>query len=182
MRPQVRIDVELETLRLRGSAALNWRLPPEVQVAHHGQLALLVLGNPRILEPLTANALLAEIATQGLSRLDELKGSYAIALIDTGVPSVTLQVDRMSRYTWCYAQRAQTLTFSTRADLIADGAALRAQALFAYLSEHVISSPDTVFEGVYRLPAGSCLTPPAPGCRPGGSRGSSRRQPHPWTP
>jgi asparagine synthase (glutamine-hydrolysing) len=152
-----RIDVELEALRIRGSDSVNWRLPPDAQVAHHGQLTLLVLGHPRVSEPLNARELLAEIAMRGPACLSELKGSYAIALIDSGVPSVTLQVDRMSRFTWCYVQRAQTLSFSTRADLIADGAALRAQALFAYLSEHVIASPDTVFEGVYRLPAASRL-------------------------
>jgi asparagine synthase (glutamine-hydrolysing) len=152
-----RIDVELGALRIRGSDSVNWRLPPDAQVAHHGQLTLLVLGHPRVSEPLNARELLAEIAMRGPACLSELKGSYAIALIDSGVPSVTLQVDRMSRFTWCYVQRAQTLSFSTRADLIADGAALRAQALFAYLSEHVIASPDTVFEGVYRLPAASRL-------------------------
>ena len=95
-----RIDVELEALRIRGSDSVNWRLPPDAQVAHHGQLTLLVLGHPRVSEPLNARELLAEIAMRGPACLSELKGSYAIALIDSGVPSVTLQVDRMSRFTW----------------------------------------------------------------------------------
>ena len=153
MTPSLRIDVDLELIKLQGPDNLARHLPPEAQVARRGPLVLVLLGQPWIDGALSADALLAQHAARGAGLLDSLKGAYAIALIDTSTPAVTLQVDRMARHTWCYAQRGTQLSFSNRADLVADGAPLDAQALFSYLSDHVIAAPDTVFEGVRRLPA-----------------------------
>ena len=80
-------------------------------------------------------------------------GEFAVALREPD-GRVFLAVDRFAVHTLCYRLVGGTLQFAARADELADGAPLDPQALFDYLYSHVIPSPRTVFQGVFRLPPG----------------------------
>lgn len=69
-----------------------------------------------------------------------------------------LAVDRFAMQSICWRWQDGTLRFATDAGQLADPAAgLNLQALYDYLYFHVIPSPDTVWQGVHRLPAGHHL-------------------------
>ncbi len=66
-----------------------------------------------------------------------------------------LAVDRFAVRSLCYRQDGDTLHFAERADdLAGDAGDIDPQAIFDYLFCHVIPSPRTIFQGVYRLPPG----------------------------
>ena len=80
-------------------------------------------------------------------------GEFAVALREPD-GRVFLAVDRFAVRTLCYRVVGGTLRFAARADELADGAPIDPQALFDYLHSHVIPSPRTIFQGVFRLPPG----------------------------
>ena len=84
----------------------------------------------------------------------QVQGDFAVALpLPDG--AVFMAVDRFAVRPLCYRVVNGTLSFAARADTLADSsAALDLQALFDYLYFHVIPSPRTVFNGVFRLPPG----------------------------
>ncbi len=85
-------------------------------------------------------------------------GDFAVGLSDdTG--RTFLAVDRFAVRTMCYRVIDGQLHFAARADELAalpPQAAIDPQAIFDYLYFHVIPSPRTVFQGVYRLPPAHC--------------------------
>jgi asparagine synthase (glutamine-hydrolysing) len=83
----------------------------------------------------------------------QVDGDFAIALRCPG-GRVFMAVDRFANHSLCYRIVGSTLQFAARADELSDGAAIDPQALFDYLYAHVIPSPRTVFDGVFRLPPG----------------------------
>ena len=80
-------------------------------------------------------------------------GDFAVALREPD-GRVFLAVDRFAVHSLCYRVEGDTLQFAARADELAEGASIDPQALFDYLYSHVIPSPRTVFQGVFRLPPG----------------------------
>lgn len=159
----MRLDVDLDALA-RGDVAL----PPGVPHARDGRSTLLLRGQPRdgaSGQPLDAAALLARHRRHGEDLARGLHGRYAIAVLDGERPAVHLYNDRMAVEGWAWAAEGRRLRCAPRADTIADGADPDPQALFTYLSNHVIPSPDTVFRGVKRLPPASRLVFDASGAR-----------------
>jgi len=64
-----------------------------------------------------------------------------------------LSVDRFAIHTLCYRVVDGQLRFAARADDLADETTeIDPQAIFDYLYFHVISSPRTIYKGIYRLP------------------------------
>lgn len=81
-------------------------------------------------------------------------GDFAVGITDTSGRTF-LAVDRFAICTLCYRIIDGRLHYAARADelaALAPAAPIDAQALFDYLYFHVIPSPRTVFQGVYRLP------------------------------
>jgi asparagine synthase (glutamine-hydrolysing) len=98
---------------------------------------------------------------QGLQALKDvtasMTGGFAVALQCPDSGRAFLAVDRFATQTLCYRVHEGRMQVATNADDLADeGASLSAQALFHYLYFHCIPSPQTVFEGVLRLPPGHC--------------------------
>ena len=136
-------------LALDGSAATSFQ---------QGDTLVVVTGRPRDGDKLLdAAALLARHSRMGADLAQGLRGSFAIAVVDAQKRQVLLANDRMAVHGWCYASAGQRLRLSDRADTIADGADIDPQAIFTYLFSHVIPAPDTVFQGVSRLPPGHRL-------------------------
>lgn len=93
------------------------------------------------------------LATNPAEVLQGVSGPFAVAVrLDDG--RCVMAVDRFARETLCYRVTPEGLRFAAGADEIADGCTIDPQAIFDYLYFHCIPSPRTIFEGVYRLPAG----------------------------
>jgi asparagine synthase (glutamine-hydrolysing) len=133
-----------------------------------GRLAV-VLGRPRFADPALAAraadagaaALLAETNADAVDRTcAQLRGSYAVALIDVETGAARLQVDRFSARPLCYAATAERLAFADRADAVPAPKTneIDAQAIFRYLYFHCIPAPGTVYAGIERLRAGEALS------------------------
>jgi len=93
--------------------------------------------------------------TKGASQAAaEVTGDFAVALCEpTG--RTYLAVDRFAIQTLCYRVIDGQLRFAARADELADaGTPIDPQAIFDYLYFHVIPSPRTIYQGIYRLPPG----------------------------
>jgi asparagine synthase (glutamine-hydrolysing) len=98
---------------------------------------------------------------EGVRLLERLYGGFALAIVDVAAHSALLAIDRMGIERLAYAAGGGGLAFSTSAEAVATmpgaSARLSAQALHSYLFFHMIPSPETVFEGVWKLPAGTAL-------------------------
>lgn len=88
-----------------------------------------------------------------------VQGDFAVALpLEDG--RMMMAVDRFAVRSLCWRVVGGELQHAARADTLAalqPRAQINLQALFNYLYFHVIPSPLTVFEGVWRLPAGHML-------------------------
>ena len=120
----------------------------------------LIIGSPRIGTTAAADAAIWQHAIAlGIEHAARsASGDFAVGLKDaTG--NVALAVDRFAMRTMCWRMDAGQIRFAERADELAGPAAeLDPQAIYDYLFHHAIPSPRTIFKGVYRLPAGHCLS------------------------
>lgn len=86
------------------------------------------------------------------SGLQMVAGDFAIG-IRLADGRTVLAVDRFAVRSICYRERDGQLYFAQDADKLADeGTPIDPQAIFDYLYFHVIPSPRTIYQGVYRLP------------------------------
>lgn len=121
----------------------------------------LTLGSPRFSDASLAQlasiqgALAAwhETVAKGASKAAVgVSGDFAVGLRLPDGRSF-LAVDRFAIHSLCYRVVDGQLRFAARADELADAdAEIDPQAIFDYLYFHVISSPRTIYKGVYRLP------------------------------
>jgi asparagine synthase (glutamine-hydrolysing) len=133
-------------------------------IARRGSVVCIAQGEPRFSDaPLAACARDAGIAAAWIrafamhgSEAPRLAGGrFAVVLVDLQAARVQMATDRFGTWPICWAATDVTLHFSDRADTVAlPGRQIAPQALFDYLYYHCIPAPRTVFEGVYRLPAG----------------------------
>ena len=90
----------------------------------------------------------------GVNAVSQVRGAYAVVIVDASRKSVFLAVDRFAIQTLCYYLDGQMLSFSDRADCVEGrGTDLDPQAIFDYLFFHMIPAPRTIFRKVRRLPA-----------------------------
>ena len=123
----------------------------------------LTLGKPRFRDTRLADlartqgdaaAWLAALARGAESAAASADGDFAVGITDEAGRTF-LAVDRFAVRSLCYRLIDGQLHFAERADELAalpPTAAMDPQAIFDYLYFHVIPSPRTVFQGVYRLP------------------------------
>jgi asparagine synthase (glutamine-hydrolysing) len=129
-----------------------------------------ILGRPRWVNGRalsTTNNAAAAIAeayrARGAALLDELHGSFAVAIYDSNERRGLIAIDRMGIEQLAYATLADgTLIFGTNLrELVKTSPQsfpLSLQALYDFSFLHVIPAPDTVFAGVQKLPAASLLS------------------------
>jgi asparagine synthase (glutamine-hydrolysing) len=126
-----------------------------------------VIGSPSFKEESAADAvrqsgfaatLLKNWHEFGVDVCAQLRGAYAIAIVDARRECIFLAVDRFAIQTLCYRVDDNTLAFSNRADCVQGGSdEFDPQAIFDYLYFHMIPAPRTIFKGVRRLPAANAL-------------------------
>lgn len=106
-----------------------------------------------------AGALLQRYRDEGERCLSDLAGRFAVAIVDARSEKVLLAVDPMGIEKLAYALRDDGLVFSSSAASVARFPAVAAplsnQALFSYLMLHMVPAPETVYEGVTKLRAGT---------------------------
>jgi len=112
----------------------------------------------------------------GIRMLDELQGPFALAVVDPGRGAALLAVDRMGIERLTYAARADLLVFGESAHTVAQfpgvEGGMRNQAVYDFLFMHMVPAPQTVYEGVYKLPPATALV----------FEGGRVRQERYWTP
>lgn len=133
------------------------------EVARDADSACVVIGSPSFRDESVAGAsrsagfataLLEAWRKSGAEVAARIRGSYALAIVDTTRACVFLAVDRFAIETLCYRTDGKTLAFSDRADCVQGrGDELDPQAIFDYLYFHMIPAPRTIFRQVCRLPA-----------------------------
>ena len=179
----MRFDINLARLgsgeHLSGNTYGNWRGPGidvslgagEAAQAGNGKTMLILAGQAHLAgasASLRPEQLLERYSASGADFITNLCGRFAIAVIDADRRQVLLANDRMSTYGWCYRTDGQIISFSDRADVIGNAGDISRQAVLAYLFQHVIPSPETIYSNVSRLPpahrllfspAGSGLAP-----------------------
>lgn len=91
------------------------------------------------------------IGRKGTKAFAEVAGDFAVAARLDG--RTFLAIDRFAMQTLCYRIVDGELRFAPRADDLADSTTeIDPQSVFEYLYSHVISSPRTIFKGIYRVP------------------------------
>ena len=110
-------------------------------------------------------ALGAAFREQGVRLLNDLHGTFALAICDPDRRELLLAVDRLGVSTLCFGGTEDEVHFSTDANEVASalrargngGGELEPQAILHYLFSHCIPGPTTIFRGVRRLLAGHYL-------------------------
>jgi asparagine synthase (glutamine-hydrolysing) len=104
---------------------------------------------------------LALYARDGEAMLDKLNGIYAFAIWDDVAHRLFLARDRLGVKPLYYAERDGALYFASEVKALLpalERPSLRHDAVADYLTFLWVPDPDTVFEGVYKLPPGHCAT------------------------
>lgn len=113
--------------------------------------------------------------SRGLRMLDDLHGTFALALVDPRDRTLLLAVDRIGIESLCFGMDGDVLHYagdaSTVAEALRGGHALESagtggldpQAIFDYLYFHCIPGPSTVYRGVTRLLPGHVVQVTASG-------------------
>jgi asparagine synthase (glutamine-hydrolysing) len=105
--------------------------------------------------------LLAMYARYGEEMLARLNGIFAFAIFDRGRETLFLARDRLGVKPLYWTQQGEVLYFASEVkSLLAAGLScrMRTDVLGDYLTLLWVPDPDTLFEGVYKLPPGHCAT------------------------
>lgn len=155
-------------LEVRDGLALGIAPAPNHWIASGGGFIVAMCGRPDLralprpseaADP--ASRFLDAYAAQGIQALEQLHGTFALAVLDTASRSIVLAIDRMGVEAMCFATVADGLVFGTRADRVAESLEARPeidpQSVFDYLFFHVVPAPGTIFRGVSKLLPGQYL-------------------------
>ena len=97
----------------------------------------------------------------GAAMLERLNGIFALAIWDRVRGELFLARDRLGVKPLYYAQSGGTLYFASEVKALLSAlppVRLRRERLADYLSFLWVPDPDTLFEGIYKLPPGHCAT------------------------
>lgn len=108
-----------------------------------------------------AARLLRSYRRDGRRVLEQLKGSFALAVFDGAQSTALLATDRLGIQPVCYAVQGTALVFGSDATLLrchhGDTAGLDPQSIFNYLYFHQVPAPGSVYRGYQRLLPGTLL-------------------------
>ena len=100
-------------------------------------------------------------AHHGPAALERLNGMFAFAVWDSLAGTLFLARDRLGIKPLYYAQRGEVLCFASEVKALLPALptpGLRREVLADYLTFLWVPDPDTLFEGVMKLPPGHCAT------------------------
>ena len=122
-------------------------------------IALVSVGHPRHVNDRPINSLAKQFANSDRSLVNDLRGDYALAVIDGERRRALLAVDRVGIGALYFGKTADgTFVFASDLSLIRafSGAncAIDPQAIYGYTYYHAIPSPQTIYTGFSRVPPG----------------------------
>ncbi|MFT6051774.1 MAG: asparagine synthase (glutamine-hydrolyzing) [Halioglobus sp.] len=108
-----------------------------------------------------AAALATAYQRHGVKCLDFISGPFSFAIIDQPNNSVLAGIDRLGLHTLYYSQQEEQLIFGSSAKSVIEQSntvhTLSQQGLYDYFYFHMVPSPQTVYQGVGKLPAAHYL-------------------------
>ncbi len=106
-----------------------------------------------------ADALLQAYIEHGEGFIQYLGGAFCFVLLDISDQLLLAGVDRLGQKALYYQQDDHTFTFATDAAALGKDArsAMSAQGLYNYVYFHMVPAPNTLFEGITKLPAAHML-------------------------
>jgi asparagine synthase (glutamine-hydrolysing) len=111
--------------------------------------------------PLNAARLLAMLEADGVRALDQVDGQFAIAWWSARRGMLSLIRDRFGMESLCYSSGDRQLVFGTLARDVAASVAARPglsmQGVVEYLTHCYLPGTNTLFEGIFRVPAGALV-------------------------
>ena len=150
-------------LASNGSGALGVPNAAGHWLAQDGDLTVALAGRPRFVPHGTAGSegddpareFLVRFRARGTDALQELQGSFALAVLQGQPRQALLAIDRMGIEGLCYAHDGERFAFGTRADTVAQlrsaSVEIDPQAVYDYLFFHMVPAPETIFKGVSKL-------------------------------
>jgi asparagine synthase (glutamine-hydrolysing) len=138
---------------------------PESHLVEVEGLVFVVAGHPRLAVGADRNEHLTEIAKalrdDAVSAVRTLGGDFALAAWNENTSRGLLAVDRIGVHQLVYARASGGLAFATTLDALVGYPGLQRrvspQAVFDYLYFHVCPGPQTIYQDVFRLPAGHLI-------------------------
>lgn len=138
------------------------------EIACRGDLVVALLGRAAWLrgdrctrEDANCEGILSEYLARRDALLDDLRGRFALAIIDGARQRALLAIDPMGIERLCWTVCGGNLVFSDSAEAVANfatvQASLRPQAVHDFLLMHMIPAPDTAYEGISKLEPGTRL-------------------------
>jgi len=101
---------------------------------------------------------LARSAADAVALVAGWRGAFALQAADAASGRAFAAVDRFSIRTLCYRVADGKLHVAERAEELAGpGTTIDPQAIYDYLYFHCIPAPRTIFQDVFRIPAGHCV-------------------------
>lgn len=134
-----------------------------VQLVAADGCVLAITGHPRWTGGAAhdSGALARALRTQGADALASLGGDFALAFWDSRSGRGLLAIDRIGVHQLVFAHAQGQLVFASTLDVLRAHPSCRrslsAQGLYDYLYHHVSPGPETVFEGLTRVPPGHCI-------------------------
>lgn len=108
-----------------------------------------------------AQAIAHAVRRDGERFLQQMMGSFALAVIDTVSAVTRLAIDPMGIERLCYAVRDGRLVFASSVQALRAHPAVQTrisqQAVFNYLYHHTVPAPLTIYDDVFKLEAGELL-------------------------
>ncbi len=108
-----------------------------------------------------AAALLAAYQRHGVDCLQQIHGSFGLAILDPASRTALLAIDRMGVHRLCVAAKNELLIFGSTTDSVVahpgSGRMLNDQGIFNYLFYHMVPAPGTIYSGVEKLLPGQFL-------------------------
>lgn len=127
-------------------------------------LVLVVLGHPKLRQhssdaPL--HDLARELKARGKDVLPDIGGDFALAAWDAHRRQGLIAIDRIGVHQVVYSTVGNSLAFGSTLDLLIGFPGVRrdlsVQAIFDYLYYHVCPGPETIYQGLRRLPPAHCI-------------------------
>ena len=127
--------------------------------------ALAIAGHPRLRDgdrsPLDLAALTRRLRDDGKDALATIGGDFALAAWDGHRQRGLLAVDRLGVHQLMYGSATGSLVFGSTLDLLFGHPGvhreLSMQGIFDYLYYHVCPGPETIYQGLRRVPPGQCV-------------------------
>lgn len=145
------------TFSIQGNCALA--TDHSHSIADDQNLHVVLIGQPRIDGGAPATSTAQQFLTLwrqfGRDALQKIKGTFALAVIDSHANTALLAIDRIGVHSLAFATNGSGLVFASRADTVAAhpdvGTQISTQALYNYFYFFDVPAPGTIFQGVEKL-------------------------------